>query len=204
MPRQKQPKKLIIGITGNFGSGKSTVAAFFRKAGVKVIDADRLAHKAILPGAPCYKKVIAGFGKGILNADKQIDRKRLKELAFADKKKIKRLNRIIHPEVIRQIKTAIAKAKEHTIVLDVPLLIESGLHRAVDQVIVVKTDLRQQVSRIKNKLSLSEPEIFRRLKFQLPLKKKVRLADFVIDNSGSLQKTREQVKMIINKVIRRH
>ena len=121
---------------------------------------------------------------------------------FEDRKLLLKLNRIIHPEVIKQIKKRIAGSKKEVVVLDVPLLIESGLHKIVDRVVVVKTDLRHQIFRVKNKLSLSESEISKRQSFQLPLREKIRLADFIIDNNGTIDKTEQQVEKIVRSFVR--
>ncbi|MGA2774558.1 MAG: dephospho-CoA kinase [Candidatus Omnitrophota bacterium] len=203
MPRQKQGKPLIIGITGNLGCGKSTVARLFRKSGAELIDADKLAHDAISLNGPCYKKVVKVFGNAILTKGKRIDRRKLGKKVFEDKRLLLQLNRIIHPEVIRQIKFKIMESRKQVVVLDVPLLIESGLDKIVDKVIVVKTDLRHQLIRIKNKLSLSESEVSKRLNFQLPLREKVRLADFVIDNNGTIGKTKKHFGDILISLLHR-
>ena len=202
MPKPKRNKAMIIGVTGNIGCGKTTVALVFKKLGAEVIDADKLAHKAISFNGPSYKKIIGVFGEAVLGRDKNIDRRKLSRIVFEDRKLLLKLNRIIHPEVIKQIKKRIAGSKKEVVVLDVPLLIESGLHKIADKVIVVKTDLRHQISRVNNKLSLSESEISKRQSFQLPLKEKIRLADFIIDNNGTIDKTEQQVEKIVRSFVR--
>ena len=105
MKRQSQNKRrLLIGLTGSFGSGKSTVAGIFRSFGARVIDADKIARSYLKSGTPVYRRLIAGFGKGIIKDDGAIDRKRLGEIVFADKMALRKLNKIIHPYVIREIK----------------------------------------------------------------------------------------------------
>ena len=202
MPKLKRNKPMVIGVTGDMGSGKTTVALAFKKLGAEVINADKLAHQAIGVKGTAYKKIIGVFGKGILGKDKKIDRRKLSGIVFEDKKLLLKLNRMIHPEVIKQIKKRIAGSKKEMIILDVPLLIESGLHKITDKVIVVKTDIRHRVSRVKNKLSLSESEISKRQGFQLPLREKMRLADFIINNNGTIGKTEQQVEKIARSFVR--
>ena len=121
--RNRKNKKVIIGLTGSFGSGKSSVARILVSCGAWIIDADKLAHKSINPGGKSYRKVISVFGNSILKKDKTIDRRKLSGVVFNNESLLERLNRIIHPEVIRMIKNEIKKAKANFIVLDAPLLI---------------------------------------------------------------------------------
>jgi dephospho-CoA kinase len=189
-------KKIIIGITGSFGSGKSTVARIFKSFGAKVIDADRIAHRAIRPQTKIYKKIINVFGKDILGKSNKIERSKLARIVFSKKELLSRLNNIIHPEVVRAIRTEIKNSKAKVIVLDAPLLIESGLKKIVDRLIVVKTTTEKQIKRIQNRTSLSKPDILRRIASQIPLAYKVRLADFVIDNNSTIEKTKREVRRI--------
>lgn len=197
MRRQKlNRKKIVIGVTGSFGSGKSTVARIFGSYGAKVIDADRLAHQCIKYKSPAYKRIVCIFGSKILKEDKSIDRKKLGRLVFSNKALLKKLNLIVHPEVISAIKKRIKSAREGLIFLDIPLLLEAGLKNIVDKVIVVKTERAKQLKRIQKKLSLGKPDILKRIKSQMPLPLKIHLADFVIDNSFTLKETKKQVAEI--------
>jgi len=197
MKRQKRNKKrVILGITGTFGSGKSTVANIFKSLGAELIDADKIAHRVIRPGSEIYNKIINAFSRSILKKNKSIDRKKIAKLVFKDKKLLQKLNRIIHPEVIKIIKNQICASTKDVIVLDTPLLIEAGLERMVDKLIVVSIHKKKQIERALKKASLSEADILRRIKAQIPLKNKIRLADFVIDNSSTIGKTRKQVVSI--------
>ena len=190
---------MVIGITGNFGVGKTTVANMFRRLGTKLIDADKIAHRIIRPHTPAYKRIIACFGKKVL-VGIYISRKRLAQEAFSDKKKLKRLNKIMHPEILKLIKNRIRKSADNEIlVIDAALLIESGLLPWVDRLVVVKSKPKIQIQRLK-KSGLTTGQIRRRLSVQLPQDEKVRLADFVIDNSGRRIQTEKQVRDILRKV----
>lgn len=194
--QNRKNKKVIIGLTGSFGSGKSSVARILVSCGARIIDADKLAHKSINPGGKSYRRVISVFGKSILKKDKTIDRRKLSGVVFNNESLLERLNKIIHPEVIRMINNEIKKAKANFIVLDAPLLIEAGLKGIVDKLIVVKATQELQIRRIKKRSSLTREEILKRIKYQISLRVKARLADFIIDNSNSLRQTRIQVERV--------
>jgi dephospho-CoA kinase len=196
MKGQKKPKKIILGLTGSFGSGKSSVAAILKSYGAKIIDADKISHGLIKPGGKIYKKIINTFGPGILGKDKRIDRAKLAKVVFNDKELLKSLNTIMHPEIIRIIKEKLKITASRVIVLDAPLLIESGLTKLVDKTVVVKINKKQQLGRIQKKYSLSKKDIIKRIRLQLPLSMKIRLADFIIDNSNTIEETKKQVAQI--------
>lgn len=191
---------LIVGLTGGFGTGKTTVACMFKGLGAKVIDADRIAHYVIRKEKGVIKKLVARFGRTILRKDGFINRGRLAEIAFANKKNSNALCRIVHPEVKSRIAVMLNRTRHRHndafLVLDVPLLIEAGMYSIVDIVIVVVADKAIQIQRCQQRTGLSIESIKRRIACQLPLKEKMRFAKFVIDNSGGRQETRRQVKRI--------
>ncbi len=190
----------VIGITGGFGSGKTFVASMFGKLGAKVIDADRIAHEVIRKGSPEYKRIVKLFGKGIISRNGEIDRKKLGAIVFSRPKLLSKLNRIVHPEVIRRIKSEIVServsglAGERVIVIDAPLLIEAGLDKLVDKLVVVKCQKRRQIERCQEKFCLQKEEISQRIASQIPLKKKIQMADLTIDNSRTRALTEKQVR----------
>lgn len=173
-------------------TGKSTVARIFQSFGARVIDADSLAHRFIGPKGPAYKKIVGLFGKSILKKGGRINRRKIAGLVFQDPGLLKKLNRIVHPPVIKFIKEKAQEAKEEIVVLDLPLLFEAGLEKFVDKVIVVKASRQAQLKRALQKRRLNKKEILTRIKAQMPLSRKVRLADFVIDNNGTVSKTKKQ------------
>lgn len=192
---------MIIGVTGSFGSGKTTVAEMLGSVGAYIIDADIVCHELMLPGKKVYKEIVRCFGKKVLNKNKAIDRARLTDVVFSDASKLRLLNRLVHPEAIKKISN-IARHKKNKgpVVVDGALLIESGFYRKLDILIVVKAGMEKQISRLMPAKGIARKEILKRLRSQGPLKKKLALADFVIDNSGSKKETRRQVKKIWNKL----
>ncbi len=193
-------QKLVIGLTGSFGTGKTTVAGMFRAAGAQVIDADKIAHGLLKPGAPAYARIVRTFGERILKKNKEIDRSALAGIVFGNRALLRRLDGIIHPEVIRRVRKGIKESRRKEIVLDVPLLIEAGVTTLTDAVVVVCAGRRAQLKRLTQKTGLSRADILRRIKAQMPLANKVRMADFVIDNNGSISQTKKQVYAIRRKL----
>ena len=188
---------MIIGLTGSFGTGKTFVASIFRTLGAKVVDADRIAHQVIRKGSPEYRRVVHLFGKDILNKAGEIDRKRLSGIVFSDKALLKRLTRIVHPAVIKEIRRYIRGAGEkNAVVVDAPLLLEANLADLVDKLVVVKCSKRRQIARCQEKFCLQKKEILRRIESQIPLKRKIKMADFVIDNNQTRSNTKRQVRKV--------
>lgn len=187
---------MIIGITGSFGSGKTTVAKMFAKLGAYTVDVDKIYHSLIKPGKSCYKKIVGHFGKGILGRTGHVDRKKLGKIVFKDKAKLRILNELTHPEIIKEVKRIIRVGKGEAIVIEASLLIESGFYKQMDKIILVASDKEGQVKRIRENRGISAKEVLKRIKVQMPFKKKLVFADFIIDNSGSKTSTLNQVKEI--------
>jgi len=188
---------MIIGITGSFGSGKTFVAKMFARLGAYVIDADKVCHALMRPSGKVYKKIVRHFGNAILKKDRAIDKNKLAEIVFKQRSKLNLLNKLVHPEAIKKISEIIrAKKKRGIVIVDAPLLVESNFYKKMDRLIVVKTDKRLQVQRMVCTGRMSRKEISQRITAQAPLKKKLALADFIIDNSGSKKETNVQVEKI--------
>lgn len=166
---------MLIGLTGSLGTGKTTVAKMFRQLGAYVIDADKIVHRIL---------------------SKPI-REDLGSFVFDEEKALKKLCRIIHPLVKRDILKGIRRNKsKKAIVIDAPLLIESALHKKCDYLVVVKATLQKQLERASKNLSIPKNQIRKRIRLQMPLAKKIAMADFVIDNGGSFKNTQKQVRKI--------
>lgn len=192
---------MVIGLTGGLASGKSLVSGEFSKLGAHVIDADIVAREVIQKGAPAYRELVREFGEGVLTRDGSIDRKKLSGIVFSDNAKLKRLNAITHPAILGRIREEVSlmKEKRRVIVVDAALLIETGLYREMDKVIVVFADEKTQIERFVRKAGVGGAggeEARARLRAQMPLSEKLPLADYVIDNSATMEAAREEAGRI--------
>ena len=193
----------IIGITGNLGCGKTTVAAMFAKRGARIIDADAITRDLLAPGKKCVKKVAKIF-PGVILTTSTINRSELAKIVFNYPRELQKLTDILYPEALKVVKSQISRYKhESFVVLDVPLLFESGWDKITDTTIVVKAKRRQQIERAQKRLGMTRSDVMRRLKNQMPLKGKCDMADIIIDNSRDLAETQAQVDAIINTLRRR-
>lgn len=186
----------LIGLTGGIASGKSTVARFFREAKVPVIDADRIAREVVKPKKKAFCEIVVAFGEGVVGPEGTLDREKLAALVFSDESKRKLLDSITHPEVIREIArqvTALKKKKVRLVVIDVPLLFESGLYHQMTTNILVRVDPEVQLKRLMARDRLSEIQAWQRILSQMPIAEKEKLGGTMIDNSGSLEETRRQL-----------
>ena len=192
---------LRVGLTGGIATGKSTVCRWLAEHGFRVIDADRVAHDLIRKGQPCFDPVVAAFGTPILDASGEIDRNKLGEVVFQDPARLRRLNALVHPEVIRQILEQLDRLEKFhplsRVVVDASLMIESGFHKQFKHLIVVSCGADQQVERLMQRNRLSRAQALQRIGLQWPLQAKLPLATVVIDNSGTLQQTRHQVDRLL-------
>lgn len=192
----------VIGLTGNIGSGKSSVAHLLRDLGAQVIDADQVAREVVLPGAPALAELTREFGREILEAGGSLNRKKMGTIVFADPQARNRLNQITHPRIKEAIDRVItcfrqdpyAYSSSGVLVIEAPLLIEVGLERVVDEVWVVKVDEDKQVERLVDRDQLTSHEIHSRIVAQLPQAVKLKYARRVIDNSGDFSATKKQVE----------
>jgi dephospho-CoA kinase len=205
---------LKVGLTGGIACGKSVVGEMFAALGAHVAQADKIAHDLMLPGQPVYNEVVKHFGGAILNPDLGVNRAKLAEVVFGTKREIpgvaapgtrvEELNRIVHPAVLqaqeewmeevgRQDRSAVA-------IVEAALIVEAGAAIRFDRLIMVTCGEEQRVARFasRHKLPLDEArkEVERRMGAQLPDAEKIKLANYVIDNSGSLEHTRDEVRGI--------
>ena len=211
---------LKVGLTGGIASGKSVVGDMLVALGAHLVQADRIAHQLMLPGQPVYNEVVRHFGGAILNADLSVNRAKLAEAAFGSPKstaeskpssatsslpsRIQELNRIVHPAVLHSQEEwmeEMGRQDPHAVaIVEAALIIEAGAAKRFDRLIVVTCSDQQRIARFaaRHKLDLAaaRKEVERRLAAQLPEAEKVKAADYVIDNSGSLEQTREQVRQV--------
>ncbi len=189
-----------IGLTGGIASGKSTVAAEFRKLGAVIIDADQIARELIHPHKRVWRKIVASFGREIQKDDLTIDREKLGEKVFSDESQREELNKIMHPEIKKEIDRRRRRIEEEdpgaVVLVDAALLIETGIFREMDKVIVVSVSEENQIRRLVDRSGLSVEGAKRRIRSQMPLKEKLKHADYVIDTEGSLGDIRRRVRGI--------
>jgi len=188
---------LRVGLTGGLASGKSFAGQALADLGCYLIEADQLGHQVLLPDGEAYAGVIREFGRDILDREGFIDRKKLGAIVFANRDLLEKMNRLVHPPVQKREErmiSEIAQRDRHAIiVVAAAILVETGSYRRFDRLIVVTCTFEQQIERAMRRGPYSREEVLARLEQQLPLAEKVRVADYVIDTSGSKENTLEQV-----------
>lgn len=188
--------KTIIGLTGGIGSGKSTVANFFTTLGIPLVDADLIAKQQVAKGSDALKLIQQQFGDDILLSDGNLNRAKLRELIFSNQAHKEWLNQLLHPriraEIIMQLQTADGKF----VLLDAPLLFENGLNKLCNKSIVVDVPEDIQLARASLRDSQSTEAIKAIISAQMPRSNKLELADYIIDNSASLEQTEQQVTQL--------
>lgn len=198
---------LKVGLTGGIAAGKSVVGEMFASLGAHVIQADQISHQLMQPGEAVYQEVVDHFGVGILDPDGSVNRARLGELAFGGPhrpSRVQELNQIVHPAVIRRQEewmAEVGRRDPHAIALvEAALILEAGMAKRLDRLVVVTCQPEQRIERWAQRLKVNQEtarrEITRRMAAQLPDEEKIKAADYVIDNSGSLDETRRQVEKI--------
>ena len=202
---------LKVGLTGAIASGKSVVGEMLVALGAHLVQADDIARQLMLPGQPVYNEVVRHFGSAILNPDGSVNRSKLAEAAFgktAGPSRIEELNRIVHPAVIRRQEEwmeEVGMQEHHAVaIVEAALILEAGVAKRFDRLIVVTCTDQQRIARFaaRQKLDLdaARKEVARRMAAQLPDAEKTEAADYVIDNSGSLDRTQEQVRKVWEKL----
>ena len=196
---------LKVGLTGGIATGKSLVGGMFAELGVHIIDADSIGHELMAPGGPAYDEIVKRFGAEILNSDKTVNRAKLAELAFDQRRpRIYELNSLLHPGIIQKYEKRMeeigAREANAIVMLEAALLLEAGLRRRFDRIIVVSCKPQQRIERWEKRLHVdadtARREVTRRMMAQAPDEAKIQAADYVIDNSGSIEETRTQVEKV--------
>lgn len=195
---------LLIGLTGNIGSGKTLVATQFEKLGGHVIDADKISRQLVEPGLPALNEIVEQFGESVLTPDRALDREKLAAIVFDDAARKKTLEKILHPRVFQAEQEMYSSLREKDpralVVIDAALLIESGNYKNVDKVVLVACDEETQIRRVLERGSLSREEIKKRLRSQMSLQEKRKYADYVIDNNSSLDNLNRAVESLFNEL----
>ncbi|NIM02792.1 dephospho-CoA kinase [bacterium] len=206
---------LIVGLTGGISSGKSTVLKIFKKFGCKTVDADGIAHQLTAPGTKVLQEITKKFGPEILNKKGRLNRKRLAEAIFRDKRKRKSLNTIMHPKIIAEMKRKIGEFKKLTkgfglgatarkrsiLLVDIPLLFEAKLEYLVDKIILVYVPQEIQIKRLQRDDNLTRKQARARINAQIPLHKKKKYADYIINGDLDSTSLRKQVETVWKELI---
>ncbi|MGM0884430.1 MAG: dephospho-CoA kinase [Bacillota bacterium] len=186
-----------IGLTGGIASGKSTVAHILVERGALLVDADQVAREVVLPGEPALEAIASTFGQAVIDPDGSLNRKALGEIVFRDKASLEQLEAITHPAIRQRMQQRIhtfeAQFPERLVVADVPLLYETKQQNLYDGVMVVYVPEGVQCARLMERNLLTEEEAKGRISLQMDIEQKRSLADWVIDNSGSLDETKRQI-----------
>jgi len=197
---------LRVGLTGNIASGKSNAARVFAELGAVIIDADLIAHELMSPGHETYENVVRAFGPEILNPDRTIDRKALGRIVFALEERRLALNGLVHPAVRAEVELrigGICETNPHAIaIVDAALMVETGYFRLHDRLVVVTCNSSLQLARLINRDGCTLEEARARIASQLPIEEKLKLADYIIETSGTLRETREQVDEVYRSLVR--
>ena len=192
-------KFLLVGLTGGIATGKSTVAETLRTLGAEVIDADQLARDVVAPGEPALAEIVREFGD-VRNADGTLDRKKLGAIVFGDAARRKRLEQITHPAIATRFQRRLAELEAHgfdgIVLWDAPVMIESGGYKQMEKLVVVATDDATQAARLCARDAIEALEADRKIKSQMPVAEKAKLADYVIDNAGDRAVTERQVREV--------
>jgi dephospho-CoA kinase len=191
---------LIIGLTGGIATGKSTVVAMFERRGARILDFDVMARVVVEPGTPALKDIVAYFGQSVLKKDRTLDRTKVGEIVFGDAEKRKTLEGFIYPrlfeEYARRVKEIEEKHPDALVLVDTPLLFEANLEHMFEKIIVVHSTREEQIERIVERDGLGREDAFRRLEAQMPTEEKLKRADYIIHNSGSLEDVESEVDEI--------
>ncbi|HOW87111.1 MAG TPA: dephospho-CoA kinase [Candidatus Omnitrophota bacterium] len=193
-------QKLIVGLTGGFGAGKSSVAQRFKNLGADVIDADKIAHDAMKKGSPVFDLIAQLFEEALHPSGKKMDREQVAEIVFADPGKRKELEKIIHPYVYERIKEKIEASMSRVVLVEVPLLFETGFEKLCDKVLTVTCNNTIKLKRLK-KDGFPPQEVRARERAQMAESLKARKADFIIDNSKSIYQTQREIERLWSKFV---
>jgi dephospho-CoA kinase len=197
---------IVVGLTGGIATGKSTVAQMFKRCGAVVIDADQLARDVVQRGKPAWREIVKVFGEGVLSPNGSINRHVLGTIVFHNRRKLRTLEDIIHPRVAREqqrLVRRIAKRSPNAVVVyEVPLLFESGADKRVDKIVVVTADRETQIARLKQRNGLSRNEALQRIDNQMPLARKVRRADVVLDGTRDKVVVKQEVRRLVQSLHR--
>ncbi len=195
---------LLAGLTGGMGSGKTTIGQMFRDLGAHVIDADKISRALVEPGKSAWREIVDLLGKSVLRDDQTLDRGKIADIVFNDAKKREALEAILHPRVMAEEQRLFDDIRNGDpsalVIIDAALLIESGNHRKVQKVIVIACDEETRIQRIMAKKTFTREDAERRLRQQMPLKDKIKYADYVLHNDSGFPELKEKVETLFHQL----
>jgi dephospho-CoA kinase len=195
---------ILLGVTGGIASGKTTVARMLEQLGARLIDFDLLSRVVVEPGKPAWKDIIAYFGERVLLQDKTLDRKKIAEIVFRDSEKRKKLESFVHPRIYEEFRRFVKEydTKDFNIIIQVvvPLLLEGNLQHLFHKILLVYIPEEMQIERVMKRDRISREMALNMLRSQFPIEEKRSYADFIVDNSGSLEETKRQVEEVWEKL----
>jgi dephospho-CoA kinase len=194
--------KYVIGLTGNIGSGKSSVLRMLEHLGARVVDADNVVHELMRRGSPVWQAIVASFSEDILTSAGEIDRTKLGSRVFNDPAALRQLEAIVHPAVDERVREIIQRSEEPVVAVEAIKIAESAIYPELDALWLVTCPPDQCLERMSVARHLDEEDVARRLRVQMPAEKQAALADVIIDNGGTVQQTWEQVKREWDKIQR--
>lgn len=193
----------VLALTGGIATGKSTADQFFEKKNIPIVDCDKIAHDLMEPKNASWQAIKDNFGEEYLNSDQMINRKKLGQLVFSNKGALNRLNQLTHPLIFdKTIQKIESYQNEDMVILDAPVYFESGWDKKniADGILVITLPETVQIDRLKQRNNLTDEEARMRIKSQIPLDKKTQLADFVIENTGTIKELESKLEQLLNKI----
>lgn len=193
----------FLGLTGGIASGKSTADSFFEQENIPIIDSDLIAHQIMEIGQPGYKAIVNYFGTTILCNDQTINRRKLGEIVFNDKNKLKKLNELTHPIIYQEIKLQMEQyrlEKKKLVIIDVPLLFESGFESLCDGILVISISPELQIKRLMKRNNFTKKEALARINNQMPLREKEKRATYVVANTGTINDLENKLSDLLQKI----
>jgi len=199
---------LYYGLTGNVACGKSTVAKFFEEFGCHILDADEISRSVMKRGGSAFNKVVSAFGQNVLGSDGELDRMAMRKIVFSDIKERKKLESIVHPAILEEERRLIGRIKgkktNGIIITQAALSVESGSYKRFDGLIIVYAEKNQQMQRLLKRDGITKEMAENMIKSQMPYEKKVKYAEFIVDNSGNLEQTKEDTNRVFNILTQKH
>lgn len=193
----------FLGLTGGIATGKSTADNFFKKRNIPIVDADQIAHELMSKGQASYETIVGHFGEKILAKSGEIDRQKLGAIVFGDKNQLKSLNELTHPLILNNMEEKIMQYQSKGIplvILDIPLLFEDNLVHYCDATLLITAPFQLELSRLMTRNNLNREDAQKRIASQMPLSEKEKLADYVIENAGTVTDLENNLSSLLEKI----